>query len=199
MSAALLGLSCGGGVGPEDVAEIRVSAGNGQTADAGTDVPTRPAVLAVAEGGEPIPGVAIAFAVADGGGTVSPATATTDGDGIATTRWTLGAQPGDNVLTASTERLTTQLTFTATGVVGAAAIVQERSGDGQTATAGRPVSQRLSVTVTDQAGNAVAGVAVTWAVSGSWDRTRARTPLRQPWTVQRRRRSRPRASRGRLG
>jgi hypothetical protein len=86
MSAALLGVSCGESIGPEDVAEIRISAGNGQTADAGTEVPTRPAVLAVAQGGEPIPGVPIAFAVADGGGTVSPATATTDRDGIATTR-----------------------------------------------------------------------------------------------------------------
>jgi hypothetical protein len=84
--------------------------------------------------------------------------------GIATARWTLSTQPRDNVVIGSTERLTTQLTFTATGVVGAAAIVQKRSGDGQTATSGRPVDVRPSVTVTDQVGNPVVGVAVMWAV-----------------------------------
>ncbi len=157
--------SCGDTLGPDDIAAIRISAGNGQTAAAGTELPVRPAVQAVDDGGQPIPGVSISFTVVEGGGAVSPAVATTDQNGIADVSWTLGPEPGEHVLRASTGRLATQLTFTTTGVVGPAAIIEQQAGDQQTATAGRPVATRPAVRVTDQVGNPVVGVEVTFAVA----------------------------------
>ncbi len=157
--------SCGDTLGPDDIAAIRISAGNGQTAAAGTEVPVRPAVQAVDDGGQPIAGVSISFTVVEGGGAVSPAVATTDQNGIADVSWTLGPEPGEHVLRASTGRLATQLTFTTTGVVGPAAIIEQQAGDQQTATAGRPVATRPAVRVTDQVGNPVVGVEVTFAVA----------------------------------
>ena len=43
----------------------------------------------------------VAFAVTAGGGTVSPATAKTDANGLAAVRWTLGPQKGVNSITAT--------------------------------------------------------------------------------------------------
>ncbi|MCH7491665.1 MAG: hypothetical protein IID05_13350, partial [Gemmatimonadetes bacterium] len=73
----VLTVGCGGGLGPEDLARIEISGGNGQIATAGTPVEVRPAVLAVDDEGRPIPGATITFTVASGGGSVTGSNATT--------------------------------------------------------------------------------------------------------------------------
>ncbi len=87
---------------PGTPAGIAFTAGDGQTAAAGTAVASAPAVRVVDQRGNPVPNVRVTFAVTAGGGSVTNATATSGADGVAAAgAWTLGAQPGENVLTAT--------------------------------------------------------------------------------------------------
>ena len=61
-----------------------------------------------------IAGVVVSFSVTAGGGTLSSATATTDANGRAATRLTLGSDAGTNTVSATAEGLES-VTFTATG------------------------------------------------------------------------------------
>ncbi|MEZ4413391.1 MAG: hypothetical protein R2910_10435 [Gemmatimonadales bacterium] len=78
--------------------QMSISAGNGQSATAGSAVTTAPAVLVRDASNNPVAGVSVTFAVAGGGGSILPATAvTTNVSGIATTAsWTLGTVAGAN-------------------------------------------------------------------------------------------------------
>lgn len=99
---------------------------------------------------------------ASNGGTVNPATATTDGDGLASTRWTLGQTPGQNVLTVTAGSVSA--TITATGTAGPPASVSVVAGNNQSAAAGSVVPVAPSVRVVDALGNVVSGAAVTFTV-----------------------------------
>lgn len=108
-----------------------------------------------------LPGAAVTFS-ASNGGSVDPATATTDGNGLASTRWTLGQTPGQNVLTATAGSVSA--TVTATGTAGPPASVSAVAGNNQSAPAGSVVPIAPSVRVLDASGNVVSGVAVTFTV-----------------------------------
>jgi hypothetical protein len=166
-------------VTPGPAATITISAGNGQSATAGTAVAVAPAVLVTDLNGNPVTGVNVTFAVALGGGTVNPTTAiATSASGIAAvTSWTLGSIAGTNTLTATSAGLSgSPLTFTATGTVGAASQIAVNAGNAQTAVAGTAVPILPSVLVRDAGNNPVAGVAVTFAVvSGNGSVTGAST------------------------
>ena len=100
------------------------NAGDTQTATAGTNVGTAPAVKVADQFGNAVSGVLVTFAVASGGGAVTGASANSGADGIARVgSWRLGNTVGANSLTASAAGLA-NVTFTATGTVGAAARVQ---------------------------------------------------------------------------
>ncbi|MEW5930387.1 MAG: Ig-like domain-containing protein [Gemmatimonadota bacterium] len=147
-------------------ASMAVNAGDAQTAVAGSAVATAPSVRVTDGSGNPVSGVSVTFAVATGGGSVTGATQTTDAGGIATVgSWTLGTTAGANTLTATAGSLSA--TFSATGTAGAAANIAKTAGDGQSAAVGSAVPTAPSVTITDQYGNPVAGVAVTFAASGN--------------------------------
>lgn len=141
--------------------------GDGQTAVAGSSVTIAPSVRITDAGGNPVANVAVTFAVASGGGSIQGGNAKTNSLGIASvTRWTLGTTAGANTLTATSAGLTgSPVTFTATGVAGAAARMQMYAGNGQTVHVGTPVTIPPSVLVTDANGNPVAGVAVTFAAA----------------------------------
>ncbi|HEX3805677.1 MAG TPA: Ig-like domain-containing protein [Gaiellaceae bacterium] len=143
------------------------SAGDNQSATVNTTLATNPSVLVTDAYGNPVAGVAVTFAVASGGGSATGASATTDATGVATVgSWTLGTGAGSNSLTASSTGLTgSPATFHATGTADSAATLAIASGDGQTATEDTNVGTAPSVSVTDQYGNPVAGVAVTFAVA----------------------------------
>ncbi len=148
--------------------QISLSAGDGQTATAGSAVSIAPAVLVRDVSNNPVPSVGVTFAVATGGGTVVPVTAVaTDASGIATvTSWTLGTVAGTNTLTATASGLTgSPITFTATGVVGAATQIGANSALTQSATVNTAVTTPPSVVVRDANNNPVAGVPVTFAVT----------------------------------
>ncbi|HEX8271168.1 MAG TPA: Ig-like domain-containing protein, partial [Longimicrobiaceae bacterium] len=147
-------------------ASMAVNAGDAQTAVAGSAVATAPSVRVTDGSGNPVSGVSVTFAVATGGGSVTGATQTTDAAGIATVgSWTLGTTAGANTLTATAGSLSA--TFTATGTAGAAANIAKTAGDAQTASVGSAVATAPSVTITDQHGNPVSGVSVTFAASGN--------------------------------
>ena len=104
---------------------MTLSAGNGQTATAGTAVATPPAVLVRDVSNNPVSGVAVTFAIASGLGSVLPAGAvSTNASGIAAaTSWTLGTAAGANSLTATAAPAgitPNPVTFTATAVAGSA-------------------------------------------------------------------------------
>lgn len=100
-------------------ATITPSAGDGQSAPAGSAVPIPPAVVVRNASTEaPVPGVSVTFAVASGGGSITGPTAVTNASGVAAVgSWTLGTTPGTNTLSATAQGLTgSPVVFTATGV-----------------------------------------------------------------------------------
>jgi hypothetical protein len=88
--------------------------GDGQSALVGTSLADPLVVRAHDASGNPVAGLAVAWVVGEGGGSLAPATSVTGGDGLASTRWTLGAAPGRNSATAVVSGVGT-VAFTATG------------------------------------------------------------------------------------
>jgi len=161
-------------------AAIALNAGNNQSATVATAVATAPSVLVTDGGGNPVAGATVTFAVASGGGSVTGAAATTNASGIATVgSWTLGtsAGSGNNTLTANTSGVGTTITFTASAQAGAPASLAITAGNGQTATVGSTLPVDASVSVTDQFGNPVGGVTVTFAVATGGGSLTGATPL----------------------
>lgn len=148
--------------------QIAVNAGNGQSATVNTNVAVAPSVLVRDAFNNPVGGVAVTFAVASGGGAATGTSTTTSGSGVATVgSWTLGQTAGANTLTATATGLTgSPVTFTATGTAGAATSATITAGNGQTATVNTAVATDPAIIVRDQFSNPVAGVAITWAVTG---------------------------------
>ena len=144
---------------------ITIVSGNGQTATAGSTVATAPSVRVTDVNGNVVAGAGVTFTVASGGGSVTGGTTTTNASGVATVgSWTLGPVAGPNTLSATSGSLT-PVTFTATGTVGAAALITVNTGNNQFATAGTVVAIPPSVKVTDANGNVVASAGVTFAVA----------------------------------
>src|SRR5207249_12005616 len=149
-------------------ATIAVSAGNSQSAVAGTAVAIPPAAVVKDASGNPVSGVSVTFAVATGAGTADPTTPVITGtDGVAAVRsWTLGPTAGANTLTATAPGLTgSPVTFTATATVGAAASLTKSSGDNLSGQVGSTLATPPAALVRDQHGNPVQGVSVTFAVA----------------------------------
>ncbi|MEO8294602.1 MAG: Ig-like domain repeat protein [Gemmatimonadota bacterium] len=101
------------------------------------------------------------------GGDVIPDTAVTDANGSARVRWMLGSIAGQQTIQARVVGFPLAATsITATATAAAANTISAVRGDGQTGTAGAPLTDSLVVRVEDQFGNAVSGTTVTWSVSG---------------------------------
>lgn len=104
-------------------ASLEIVGGDGQSGPAGAPLPQPLAVRVRDPGGSPIAGVEVAWTVEAGGGSISPATSTTGPDGVATTTWTLGSEPGTGIVTAAVAGLApVQFTSTALAPVGSVRI-----------------------------------------------------------------------------
>src|SRR4051812_36269982 len=90
--AACGGDSAGVKVGPP--AALTVVAGNAQDGQAGEALPTALAVKVVDAGGQGVSKALVSFTITQGGGTLSQALDTTDTDGVASTKWTVGSSIG---------------------------------------------------------------------------------------------------------
>ena len=90
-----------------------------------------PFVVSVsAENGAALAGVDVSFAVTAGGGTLSATTATTNANGRAATRLTLGSEAGTNTVEATVEGLRA-VSFTATGEESGLASMFDAFGSGK--------------------------------------------------------------------
>ena len=141
------------------------TAGNNQTAAAGTDLGVAPAVLVADGSGNPVAGTAVVFAVTAGGGVVQGGNALTGANGIAAVgKWTLGTSVGANSLKATvTGGL--EVSFSATGTVGLAAKLVVASLNNQSAVVATAVDSAPAVKVFDAFDNPVPGLSVTFVVA----------------------------------
>ncbi len=144
--------------------ELVVHSGDGQQATAGTAVPDPVTVRVTGVTGAGLEGATVGFEVTAGGGSVESATATTDGDGMASPgAWTLGA-PGPQELRASVAGLDpVSIRAKALGVPAALAVV---AGAGQEVAVGTAVPVPPVVLVTDSAGAPLPGVPVAFLAGG---------------------------------
>ena len=157
--------------------------GDGQEGPASTQLAEPFVVLALNEDGTAVAGAVVTFSVTAGGGTLSSTkdttdanpctielstsstTATTDADGRAATRLTLGSDPGTNTVEATVEGLEPE-TFTATAAEQAIPHSLEKvCGDDQEGTAITQLTEPFVVLVSDEDGAAIAGVGVSFAVT----------------------------------
>jgi hypothetical protein len=174
-------LACGGNdlALPNDipVTQIEMVQGDSQQGPPGAPLP-EPLIVRVTDStGTPLADQNVTWAVNGGGGAVDPVTATSNAEGLAFAEWILGPSPGLNVAEAQVPGADA-ITFTAMaratgsgggdggGDGGQPARIAQVEGDGQTAEAGSPVPVRPAVQVTDSAGAPVAGVTVTFSVTG---------------------------------
>jgi N-acetylneuraminic acid mutarotase len=153
-----------------DQLSLDVVSGNGQTAVVGSEL--APLIVKVTSGGNPVSLQVLNFRVVSGGGSVYGGTALTDDHGIAQEIWTLGTNASApqkvevRAVESSTGAQKVFGTFTATATSAPASVISAQGGNGQTAVAGTQLPFSPTVLVTDQFGNAIAGVTVTFAVTG---------------------------------
>ncbi len=144
--------------------------GNGQTATVGTAL-ANPYVIQVRNAaGAGVPGISVTWTVISGGGSIAQST-TTNSSGNASATHTLGATVGAQRVTASVAGATNSpITFEATGTAPPPppppVAIARVSGNSQTDTITATL-QPYVVRVTNASGNPVAGVTVSWSISGS--------------------------------
>src|SRR5207249_2137056 len=138
--------------------QMTAAGGDGQTGTVGATLPTPLAVRVADQFNNPVAGVTVTWTPPSGSGAVNPPTSTTDGSGIATTRWTLGTAAGPQTVQATGAG--SPVTFSATATAGAAAQLTITTPPSATATSGAPFNQQPVLQVRDAAGNAVGGAGV---------------------------------------
>lgn len=166
---AAFAAACGGDGGtppPPTPASISVVQGDQQTGTVGRPAPVEVVVEVRDASGSPLAGVPVAFTVTGGGGSVSPASAVTDGTGRATTVWTFGTTAGNQTLRAQAENVSTVLSATAEADIPVG--LEKIGGDNQTGGPGSTLPEPLAVRVTDEFGNPVVDFQVLFmATAGS--------------------------------
>jgi hypothetical protein len=146
-------------------AAVVATSATAQTAVAGMPVAQPPAVRVTDQTGQPLAGATVAFTVTAGNGAVGSASVPTGADGTASAGlWNLG-DAGTNTVTATVAALP-PVAFTATAQARVATTVTAASTTAQAAFIRDPVAAPPAVLVKDQTGQPLAGVAVTFAVTG---------------------------------
>jgi len=125
-----------------------------------------PLRIVVLNDGIPESGVSVNWSGLGTAATFNPPSGTTDANGIASSTWTLPQEAGTATAQADVSGASgSPVVFTATGRPGAATGVALVSGSGQAGGVNLLADDPLVVLVTDQYGNGVSGVAVTWVVT----------------------------------
>jgi hypothetical protein len=156
---------------------ITLTAGGDQRAAAGQKVPGVIAVQVVSRSGRPVPNVMVRFDATAGMGRVEPDTATTDGHGVASTRWTLGPFPGRQRLAVEVTGIDSALFVTAEADPTPKNTRITLLTDSLSGEVGMPLAAPVVVLLTDSAGLALTDVPVAWATldGGAFSLTDART------------------------
>ncbi|MGA8199830.1 MAG: Ig-like domain-containing protein, partial [Candidatus Sulfotelmatobacter sp.] len=153
---------------PATPASLASWSGNNQSAPVTTPLPN-PLVLKVKDSlGNGVPGVQVSYTDSGSGGSFSPNPATTNSAGLASVTYTTGTTAAalHGKILASVPGLTS-LVFFETVTAGPAANIAATSGNGQSTPPSSQLTQPLIAKVTDQYGNAVSGVAVTFNDGGA--------------------------------
>lgn len=125
--------------------------------------------------GNGVAGVTVTFSIV-GNATLVNTTATTDQDGGAFTSIVLGHTVGNMTITATANGIATPALFQTHSYAGPATTFALAGGGGQNAPRGTAVTEALTVSVTDQYGNGVGSVLVTWqATAGTLGTPSGRT------------------------
>ena len=170
-------------------AAVEAVDGDSQHANAGTPLPQQVVVRVLSRRGRPVSGATVRFRGAEGIGAAEPATAVSDNQGRARTRWTLGDLPGVQHLLVTVDGADSSTT------VGAEAdpvasntnllAIQERVSGG----IGAAVNDPVGVRVTDAMGRLLVGVPVTWTAldggtaEGLTQRTDSAGEARARWVL----------------
>jgi plastocyanin len=171
--AGLPALGCGGGDGdnggtpPSTTAIAKASnSGDAQTGQVGQALGA-PLQVVVTDGGAPAAGATVTWSTTAATGSMTPTSTATDANGIASSSWSLGTVAGPQSAQATLSGASgSPITFTATAAAGEPTTLAEAGGNNQTGqinTALAPVQAK----VTDEFGNAVAGVDVAWSATGA--------------------------------
>jgi len=151
-------------------AQLAVAVQPSTSASSGVPFAQQPAIQIEDGAGNAVArsGDVITAAIASGGGTLGGTlTATTDATGLATfTDLAISGSTGTRTLDFSASGLTSVTSGPVTIGSGTATQIALQAGDGQTAVAGTAVAIAPAVVVTDAVGNPVAGVSVTFTVTG---------------------------------
>jgi plastocyanin len=153
---------------PSTTAITKASMGGGDAQNGTVGQPlATPLQVLVTESGTPSSGNTVTWSTTVPGGSLDPASTSTDANGIASSSWTLGTVSGSQSARAALSGATgSPVTFTATAAPGAAASFSKVGGDGQTGEIGTQLGAAVQAKASDQFGNGVPGVDVTWAVTG---------------------------------
>jgi hypothetical protein len=151
-------------------AQLMIMRGNQQEAVAGKRVADSLVVRLVDTIGLGVPNRVVTWVVSIGEGHVAPQIDTTDADGLASTAWTLGDEPGANAVRAVLEG-DVFVTFTAVGTEGGGGPVVSASRSTVVADprsiAAVTGSSAITVTVRDDQGDPVEGATVSLQASGA--------------------------------
>jgi hypothetical protein len=147
---------------PSVASGLSLVSGDGQTATVLNALASPFAVKLVDQFGDPMPGVTVTWTRLTGAGSLGAATSTTSASGVATAQYTAGGTPGDETIRASVAGVTATVTFTVHAVIGTPAAIAIVSGNAQSDTIFKTLSNPFVVKVTDAAGNAISGATVTW-------------------------------------
>ena len=113
---------------------------------------------------KPLPEVQVTFSVTNGGGTLSATSVTTDANGRAESRLTLGPNPGTNTVTVSVAGITQAETFNAEGVR-IPKTLEIVSGENQKGLPGAALDNPFVVEVRDQTDKPLPDAQVTFSVT----------------------------------
>ena len=152
-----------------EAAHIVVVDGDGQSGRVGS-ILGKPVLVEVTDTRDrPVAGATVNFSFVSAGGVATPASTTTDSDGRASSAITLGSAPG--TVTGKVEVpvdagvTPVEASFTATAVSDDANGIAYVSGDGQSAPVNSTLPAPLVVQVTDQFGNPIPGITITWTAN----------------------------------
>ncbi len=116
--------------------------------------------------GDPVEGVTVTFTVTGGGGSLNPETTRANSRGQASSRLTLGDNPGTNTITVNVDGLSQTVIFRAEAIPAPPApVLRIISGDGQVGAPGQTL-EPFVVEVRDQNAQPVSGLFVTFIHDG---------------------------------
>jgi len=164
-AALVWSAACHDSTGPTvKPAGIRLVAGDGQIAPAGTTLAPAPQFVAIDVSGAPIGDVKFTVSVSSGGGKIAGTPGRTASSPTSIGAWTLGPRAGTNTITVSVSGVA-PLVITAIGVAGPAIRFVPITPIAISGRAGEPVTGTMSARVTDAFENPVAGAVVELSAS----------------------------------